>query len=236
MIEHRQLSPGRQNNCISTKLAGLFDEAHLLTYFCPMFGPALTVSFWQHIINWDRSLFLSLNQNLVNPVFDAVLPFFRDSVFWAPLYLFLMAFVFLNFGRKGLWWAVGFVATIALADLLGTYAFKETVQRLRPCNEPLLQEQVRLVIRRCPGGYSFLSNHAANHFGLATFMVFTFRHLLKNWIALAYLWAALISFAQIYVGVHYPLDVVAGALLGFGAGYLSASVYRANFGTLAPLT
>ena len=200
-----------------------------------MFGTALTVSFWQHVAEWDRSLFLQLNHKLVNPLFDTILPFFRDSVFWAPFYLFLVAFVSINFGKKGLWWAVAFVSTVALADLLGTYAFKETIQRLRPCNEPMLREQVRLVIQRCPGGYSFLSNHAANHFGLATFMVLTFRPFLKGWINLIYIWAALISFAQIYVGVHYPLDILAGALLGIAAGYLTATVYRANFGTLLPV-
>jgi len=201
-----------------------------------MFGTALTISFWQQIADWDRSLFLFLNHKLANPFFDAVLPFFRDSVFWAPLYLFIMAFVFLNFGKKGFWWAVGFIATVAFADLLGTYAFKETIRRIRPCNEPLLREQVRLVIQRCPGGYSFLSNHAANHFGLATFMVLTFRPIFKTWIYAAYIWAALISFAQVYVGVHYPLDILAGVLLGTCAGYLTASVYRANFGTVMPVT
>ena len=123
-----------------------------------------------------------------------------------------------------------------MADLLGTYAFKETIQRLRPCNEPLLREQVRLVIQRCPGGYSFVSNHAANHFGLATFMVITFRAVFKGWIYLAYVWAILISFAQVYVGAHYPLDIMGGALLGTAAGYLTASVFRANFGTLLPET
>ena len=130
-----------------------------------------------------------------------------------------------------MWWALCFLCTVALADLLGTYAFKETFQRIRPCNEPLLREQVRLLIKRCPGGYSFVSNHAANHFGLATFMVLTFRGILKGWIYLAYVWAAFISFAQIYVGAHYPLDILGGALLGTSAGFLTASVYRGNFGT-----
>jgi membrane-associated phospholipid phosphatase len=199
-----------------------------------MWQTALTVSFWQRIAEWDRSLFLTLNRDLANPVFDTVLPFFRDSVFWAPLYLFIMAFMFVNYGKKGIWWAVGFLCTVAIADLLGTYGFKETIQRIRPCNEPLLREQVRLVIKRCPGGYSFLSNHAANHFGLAAFMVLTFRRVLKGWIYLAFVWAAVISFAQIYVGAHYPLDILGGALLGMAAGFLTASVYRANFGTLAP--
>lgn len=200
-----------------------------------MLHKALTISFWQSVENWDRELLISLNNNLANPVFDTILPFFRDSVFWAPLYLFLMAFIFLNFGRKGMWWSIGFVATVALADLVGTYGFKETIQRIRPCNDPMTLDQIRMLLKRCPGGYSFLSNHAANHFGLATFMVLTFKPIFKNWVYLLYTWALFISFAQLYVGVHYPLDLLAGALLGTMAGYLMASVYHFNFGKLKPV-
>ncbi|HEU4902958.1 MAG TPA: phosphatase PAP2 family protein [Flavisolibacter sp.] len=196
----------------------------------------LSVSFWQQLQDWDRHLFLVLNHRLVNPVFDLVLPYFRDSVFWAPFYLFVIAFVLLNFGIKGVWWALAFLATVALCDLTGTYLFKETVQRIRPCNEPSLADQVRLVIRSCPGGYSFLSNHAANHFGLATFMVVSFRSIFKSWSYLFYLWAIAVSFAQVYVGVHYPADILAGALLGVGAGFLTATGYRHYFGTLGPVT
>jgi undecaprenyl-diphosphatase len=194
--------------------------------------PALAVSLWQQVEQWDRSLFLAINGELVTPFFDAVLPYFRDSVFWAPLYTFIGGFILLNWGKKGAWWALCFIATVAIADLLGTYGFKETIQRLRPCNEPTLRDSVRLVIKSCPGGYSFLSNHAANHFGLATFMMLTFRHIFKGWAYVAFVWAALISFAQVYVGVHYPLDILAGAVLGVMAGYLTASVYHHNFGEL----
>jgi undecaprenyl-diphosphatase len=188
------------------------------------------VSLWQKLQEWDTNLFLVLNHDLANPVFDTVLPFFRDSVFWTPLYLFLMAFVFINFGRNGWWWALAFLSTIAITDLVGTYGFKETVQRIRPCNEPELGGQVRLLLQRCSGGYSFLSNHAANHFGLATFIFCTFRVVFKSWAYVFYLWAFLISFAQIYVGAHYPLDIAAGALLGALAGYFTAKCYRHYFG------
>ncbi|HVF97965.1 MAG TPA: phosphatase PAP2 family protein [Flavisolibacter sp.] len=197
-----------------------------------MYHPALTISLWQRIEEWDRAMFLVLNNKLSNPVFDSVLPFFRDSVFWAPLYLFILAFAVLNWGSKGLWWVLFFVATVAIADLLGTYAFKETIRRIRPCNNPALIDHLRLVLKRCPGGYSFLSNHAANHFGLATFMVLTLRGVWQRWIWLAYAWAILISFAQVYVGVHYPLDIAGGALLGMVAGYVTASLYHYNFGRL----
>lgn len=200
-------------------------------YFCGMDETAMQVSLSQLINQWDRSLFLVLNTKLASPMLDAVLPFLRDSVFWAPLYLFIVAFVGLNFGKKGLWWAFFFVATVALADLLGTYALKETIQRLRPCNQEGLKDSLRLLLKGCPGGYSFVSNHAANHFGLATFSVLTFRPLLGRWVYTAYLWALLISFAQIYVGVHYPLDIAGGALLGTASGYLMARIYQHNFGT-----
>lgn len=202
----------------------------MAAYFCPMTNFVLAASFWQRLQEWDSQLFLWLNHQLVNPLFDAVLPFFRDSIFWMPLYLFIIAFIFFNFGGKGFWWLLAFLTTVALTDLTGTYLFKETIQRLRPCNEPSLAGQVRLVIRSCPGGYSFLSNHAANHFGLATFMVCSFGRIFKPWVYVFYLWAVLISFAQIYVGVHYPLDILGGAVLGLVAGYFTASVYRRTAG------
>ncbi len=200
-----------------------------------MHGTALTVSLWQQVQEWDQRLFLFFNHKLANPLFDAVLPFLREAVLWVPLYLFIVVFVVLNWGKKGLLWCGFFIATVALADLLGTYAFKEIIRRLRPCNEPSLAGQVRLVISACPGGYSFVSNHAANHFGLATFMVLTYQSIFRKWVYLAYAWATVICFAQLYVGVHYPLDILGGALLGVLAGYLMAFLYHHNFGRLSPV-
>lgn len=201
-----------------------------------MFTPALAVSLWQQVAELDKALFLAINGKLANPFFDAVLPYLRDSVFWVPLYLFIGAFAILNWGKKGAWWSLCFIVTVAIADFVGTHAFKETFQRLRPCNDPALHESVRLVLKRCAGGYSFISNHAANHFGLAMFMTLTFKSVFKRWIYLAYLWAFLISFAQVYVGVHYPLDILGGAAVGMLAGFLTASVYHHNFGKMNLLT
>ncbi len=210
-------------------LSGVF----CFTYICQMGIIGTTTSLWQQLTDLDRWLFVQLNSKLTNPAFDTLFPYFRDSVFWAPLYIFLFAFIVFNFGKKGWKWSVAFLATIAVTDLCGTYLFKQNFQRLRPCQDPVFYTQVRLLLKNCSGGYSFLSNHAANHFGLATFMMLTLKPVLHKWIYLFLIWAVLIAYSQIYVGVHYPSDVIAGALLGTLAGWLIARGYQKNVGYLA---
>jgi undecaprenyl-diphosphatase len=92
-------------------------------------------------------------------------------------------------------------------------------------------DQVRLHLRHCSGSYSFTSSHAANHFGMATFVSLTLYSTFRRWIYLSYLWAFFIAYAQVYVGVHYPLDVVGGAGLGVLAGLLTASVFNKQVGS-----
>jgi membrane-associated phospholipid phosphatase len=189
----------------------------------------LSLSFWQKIEQWDQWLFIQINSQWTNPFFDTVMPYLRNPVFWAPLYIFLAMFVLLNFKIKGLWWAVLFFSTIALTDLAGTYIFKHSFQRLRPCNDPDFFFHVRLLLNQC-GGYSFISNHAANHFGMATFFFITFRRQLKNWVWISFLWASLVAYSQVYVGIHYPLDVLCGALLGLLLGFFTGAFFNKRFG------
>lgn len=178
----------------------------------------------------DQWLFVRVNTGLANPFFDAVMPFMRTSLNWAPLYLFVISFALLNFRVKGLWWSVFFVSTVALTDMIGTYVFKHGFERLRPCNDPDFYYRVRLVLDHCNPGYSFISNHAANHFGLATFFFITARPLFGSWAAIGLLWAAIIAFAQVYIGIHYPLDVLAGTLLGLILGVFTGSLFNKRFG------
>jgi undecaprenyl-diphosphatase len=189
----------------------------------------LALTFWQKIEQWDQWLFIQINNQWTNPVFDTVMPYMRNPVIWAPLYIFLAMFVLLNFKTKGVWWAVLFFSTIALTDLTGTYIFKHNFQRLRPCSDPDFFFHVRLLLNQCQG-YSFISNHAANHFGMATFLYVTFRHLLKSWIWVPFLWAALIAYSQVYVGIHYPSDVLCGALLGLLFGFFTGTFFNKRFG------
>ncbi len=189
----------------------------------------LTENFWQKIEELDKWLFIQINSHWVNPFFDAVMPFIRNPLCWVPLYLFIFLFVLLNYKTKGIWWMVVFLSTIALTDMTGTYLFKHTIERLRPCADPDLAFQVRLLLNHC-AGYSFISNHAANHFGMATFFFFTLRHILKNWKWVPYIWATIIVYSQVYVGLHYPSDVIGGALLGFLFGFASAAFFNKRFG------
>lgn len=190
----------------------------------------IAINFWKKLVQWDQSLFISINSDWTNPVFDVVLPIMRNSFIWYPLYLFLLIFVLLNFKVRGLWWAVFFLSTLALTDMTGTYVFKHVFERLRPCSDPDFFTHVRLLLKQCAGGYSFTSNHAANHFGMATFFFITFRHLFKIWAWIALCWAAAICYSQVYVGVHYPLDVLSGAMLGLAFGITTGTFFNKRFG------
>lgn len=188
------------------------------------------LTFWQKIEQIDQWLFVKINSGFTNSFFDNLMPFLRTGPNWAPLYLFLGVFVLLNFKGKGVWWIVFFAATAALTDMTGTYLFKHNIERLRPCNDPDFLIHVRLLLKNCSGGSSFISNHAANHFGLATFFFITTQSFFKKWAAVGFIWAALVAYSQVYVGVHYPLDVLAGALLGLILGTLTATLFNKRYG------
>lgn len=185
---------------------------------------------WVKLDQWDKWLFLQINNILTNPFFDALMPFMRNSPNWAPLYLFLAVFVLLNFKNKGAWWCLFFLATVALTDMSGTYIFKHNVLRSRPCGDPEFYMHVRLLTEYCSGGHSFVSNHAANHFGMATFFFLTMRNVIGKWAAIGFVWAALIAYAQVYVGVHYPFDVLTGSLLGLLIGTFTAFIFNKRLG------
>lgn len=190
----------------------------------------LQSNLWQQLEKLDQWLFIKINSGFTNPFFDSLMPFMRYALNWAPLYLFLGAFALLNYKGKGAWWILFFICTIALTDMTGNHLFKQIFERMRPCGDPDFFYNVRLLVNHCSTGYSFISNHAANHFGLAAFFFLTARPLLKRWAWIAFAWAALIAYAQVYVGIHYPFDVLAGALLGLLLGTLTGTIFNKRYG------
>jgi len=195
-----------------------------------MDGQLLAMSLWEKLDAWDKWLFIQLNSGYTNRFFDFILPYFRDAVFWAPLYIFILAFITINYRKSGWLWSLGLICTVATIDIIGAKVFKEGIERLRPCQDPFFFNNVRLLLKHCSGSYSFVSNHAANHFGIATYMIITLRPSLGKWLYALYIWAALVAYAQIYVGVHYPLDILAGAGLGTLMGFAYSKVFYRQVG------
>lgn len=186
-------------------------------------------NFWDRIrftLNeWDTWLFLQINNHWTNTLFDSVFPWWRESVAWAPLYVFLIALVFVNF-RKQAWYIILFVLiTVTLSDQISSNLLKKWIERPRPCNDAALLSDVRLLLNHCSGGFSFTSSHATNHFAISMFLFMTMRQFFGRWIWAFFLWSASICYGQIYVGVHYPLDVFCGALLGLSIGWFTGTAF-----------
>ena len=203
-------------------------QTDTLPYFCQMF--VMQVNIFQKLEQWDQWLFIQINNYQSNSFFDNIMPYLRNSFYWSPVYLFLLLFAVLNFKGRGWWWVLLFLCTVSLTDIISSKLIKEAFERLRPCQDPDFFEHVRLLVNQCSGGYSFTSSHAANHFGMATFFFITVRPLLKNWSLLAFLWAGAIGYAQVYVGVHYPFDVLGGAAVGMLIGFTMGSFFNKRFG------
>ena len=189
-------------------------------------------SFFRQIISIDHWLFHQINQVWTNPVFDLVFVFIRQAELWVPFYLFLLVFGLVNFGKKALWWSATLIMTAIISDLVSSSIIKNIIFRLRPCRNPDLANQVRVLVNYCPKSSSFTSSHACNHFALAFFIFITLNQT-GSWRWLLFLWAFLISYAQVYVGVHYPLDVLGGTLAGSSIGYMMSIFYKKQFGTLS---
>lgn len=174
---------------------------------------------------FDAELFLKIHRGLSNGFFDFLMPLLRNRFFWAPLYLFIVIFCIKQYKKTGYYIIAGILVTFATGDLVASRIIKPTVNRVRPCNEVQLAGDI---IHRVPCGIgkSFPSAHATNHFGIAIFLICVFY---RRWRAILFwglLWAFSISFAQIYVGVHYPIDTFAGALLGTCIGFIIFYLYQ----------
>lgn len=185
--------------------------------------------------NCDRWLFTKINQDWTTPFLDTIFPFWREAMTWIPLYLFLLLFVLINFGKKAWPWIIGLVLTVTITDQISSHILKPLVDRPRPCHDLLLADHIRLLLNYCSDSRSFTSSHAANHFGVGIFIFYTMKPYFKNWSYLFLLWAATVSYGQIYIGVHYPLDVLFGALLGSGIGYLMSSFFNKKFSFQSPI-
>lgn len=182
------------------------------------------------INNLDHELFLFLNGLHVGWL-DPVMTFISSEMGWIPFYVILLYLVFKKLGWKGLLFVViGVVVLITCSDQLSSHVFKPVFHRFRPCHDPLIQDLVHLPNGHCGGQYGFISSHACNTFALASFITLIMKRFYKKIGLLMFIWAALVSYSRIYMGVHFPGDVLCGAavgmILGFGIGHLLLMVMK----------
>lgn len=170
------------------------------------------------IKNWDEAAFLWLN-SFHSSALDPIVLQLTQTITWIPLYVLLLYLIYRIDPKNTAWILGGVMLTILLSDQVTSGLMKPYFERLRPCHDPRWDGMLHLY-GRCGGLYGFVSSHAANTFGLATFLTLK---LGKNQKAIAwmFLYALLVSYTRIYLGVHYPLDVFFGAVIGVLAAIFS---------------
>ena len=181
------------------------------------------------IIELDHRLFVKINGQWHNSFLDTILTFARQPQVWIPFYFFLILFATINFKRNGWYWVLFFALAVIFSDYLSSTVIKYEVLRLRPCQEASMFSDLRLLVNGCPGNPSFPSSHAVNHFCVSMFVYTTYKKQVSKWWGLLLLWAFTISYAQVYVGVHFPVDVISGGILGCILGYFPARIYNNRF-------
>jgi len=167
----------------------------------------------EQLLQFDKELFLFLN-NLGSTTWDSLWLLITNRATFIPLYALLLFIIYKKFGLKSL---LVFVVVIALMITFTdqvTNLFKDGFKRLRPCKTEGIMEHMRFIAARC-GKYGFLSGHSSNSMAAAVFGGLLLRPHFKNLIFILLFWSALVAYSRIYVGVHYPLDIVSG--LAFGA-------------------
>lgn len=178
----------------------------------------------EYLLELDRELFLYLN-GFHTARLDPVMELISGKYLWIPLYLYLIYLVFKDYSNDGWLVLIGIVLTITLADQVTTSVMKPYFARLRPSHDPSLENLVHIVNGYKGSKFGFASSHAANTFGGATFFFLLFGRK-KKWITVLFFWAIVVTYSRIYLGVHYPGDIVVGWLVGVLAAFAGFKFFQ----------
>lgn len=178
------------------------------------------------LLNWDTEVFVFFN-GMGSARWDTFWLTYTSTLVWVPFYGVLLYFVYRQMALRP------FLATLILVALMvvvtdqASNLFKSGFQRLRPCHLPELIDRMRLVKSHCGGQYGFFSAHASNTMGVAILIGSILKDRFRYLIFILIAWALLMGYSRIYIGVHYPLDVLVGMLVGglTGWGFYSLNGY-----------
>lgn len=166
-----------------------------------------------NIIDWDHNIFIYLN-NLGDPKWDYFWMTITNKKTWIPLYLVIVFIFYKKFGpKKTVVIVLCALLMILCTDQISKFYKDTLIQRLRPCHDEYVSQFVRLVKDHCGGKYGFFSGHATNHMAIAVYVGLIFKD--RKWVLpTIILWALMIAYSRIYIGVHYPLDIITGISMG----------------------
>jgi len=165
---------------------------------------------------WDSTLFLFLN-GIHAPLFDGIMWAISNKYTWLPLYFSVIFMVIKYWKKESGWIILALIMCIVIADQVSSGLIKQWVERPRPSHAVDLSGLVHLVNGYTGGRFGFVSSHAANSVGFALLSSLLFRH--KTYTISIFGWAVLTAYSRIYLGVHYPLDILGGTVVGLGAAY-----------------
>ena len=176
----------------------------------------------EEIILEDKQAMIFLN-NLGSSTFDPFWILVSEKWFWIPLYVIFLYFLYKNFNKKSLFYILLFVALgITASDQIANI-FKFGFERLRPCHDPSLEGLLREV--KCGGKFGFYSAHSSNSFVVATYLTILLGKKIKQLPYFLFVWAAIVAYSRVYLGMHFPGDIIIGAIMGI--------LLALFFGTLA---
>jgi len=181
---------------------------------------------WDSLVEIDRHLFEWIHFDLSSDFLDVVFPILRNRETWIPIYILIIYIMLKRFGfKKGAMTVIGLLIAVGISDIFNSHFLKNIIQRIRPCRLDNFTQDVQELVH-CGEAFSFPSSHAANHFTIAFFLLLALNKVSVSMKIVILMWASVIGFAQVYVGVHYPADIISGIIVGFVAANLSWFVYK----------
>lgn len=187
----------------------------------------------EYINQLDHDATIYLN-GIHNPLWDRIMLFITNKYTWFPAYAALIAFFIIVFKKRGALMTVAFILSVLFIEISSSWISKPYFERYRPCKDPVVSTQIRS-IDGCRSLYGFFSGHSSQSFGIAVLLILFFRR--RNWwFWVSLLWAGLVAYSRVYLGVHYLGDILFGAIFGTMSAFLFYWLFKKADKKLFPTT